>query len=171
MFIAVDGYNFIKQSAGLRKMEQIELQKAREGLIERLAQYKRLKGHSIMVVFDGAQEGKGAGRRERSRGIEIFFSRPGEKADDVLKGLAEEKKREITIVSSDRAVAHFAEKKGASVLSVADFEEKMDMARFYQRKGKEEEPMPDRPVAPSKKGPSHRLSKSERKRLAAARKL
>ncbi len=90
----------------------------------------------------------------------------------MLKGLAEEKRGELTVVTSDRAVAHFAEKKGAAVLSAADFEEKMDMARFYQLKGEEGKgPLPDRPVAPSKKGPSHRLSKSEKKKLAAARKL
>ena len=63
MFIAIDGYNFIKQAPGLRRLEQIELQRAREGLIDQLAQYKRLKGHSIIVVFDGWQAGSLAGHR------------------------------------------------------------------------------------------------------------
>ena len=172
MFIAVDGYNFIKQSPELRKLEQVELQKAREGLVERLAQYKRMKGHSITVVFDGAPEGRRAGHRERSRGIEVVFSKPGEKADDVLKHLAEEKRAGVMIVTSDQAVAHFAEKKGATPLSASDFEEKMAMACLYDLKGGGAEIFtPDRPVAPSKKGPSHRLSKTEKRKLAARRKL
>ena len=33
MLLAIDGYNFIKQFPELRRLEQIELQKAREGLI------------------------------------------------------------------------------------------------------------------------------------------
>jgi predicted RNA-binding protein with PIN domain len=172
MFIAVDGYNIIKQSPDLRKLEQVELQKAREGLIERLARYKRVKGHSIMVVFDGWQEGRLAGHRERSRGIEVVFSKVGEKADDVLKRLAAEKKGGALVVTSDRDVASFAEKKGAGVISASDFEEKMEMAQFYDLKGgAEEEASRDRSVAPDKKGPSRRLSKSRRRRVEAAKKL
>ena len=91
MLIAIDGYNFIKQSPELRKLEQIELQKAREGLIEDLARYKRVKGHSILVVLlDGGQQG-GGGKRRKLQGIQVVFSRPGEKADDVLQRLAAEK--------------------------------------------------------------------------------
>jgi predicted RNA-binding protein with PIN domain len=172
MFIALDGYNFIKQSPEFRRLEQVELQKAREGLIDQLARYKRLKGHSITVVFDGWQQGRLAGHRERSKGIEVIFSRVGEKADDVLKQLAAEKRDGVLIVTSDQEVASFAEKKGAQVISAAAFEGKMEMARFYDLKGGgAEEALPNRPVAPEKKGPSRRLSKSKRKAIAAAKKL
>ena len=172
MLIAIDGYNFIKQSPELRRLEQIELQKAREGLIEKLVQYKRIKGHSITVVFDGWQEGKLSGHRERSRGIEVIFSRHGEKADDVLKRLATEKGEGILLVTSDREVAHFAEKKGAKVIPVSDFGEKMEMAEYYALKGSEgRDESTDHAVAPAKKGPSRRLSKSQRKTRAAAKKL
>jgi len=111
MFIALDGYNFIKQSPELRRLEQIELQKAREALIDQLAQYKRLKGHPITVVFDGWQQGGMAGHPERSKGIGVIFSKAGEKADDVLKRLAAEKKGGILIVTSDQEVASFAEER------------------------------------------------------------
>jgi predicted RNA-binding protein with PIN domain len=172
MRIALDGYNFIKQSPELRRLEQIELQKAREGLIDQLAQYKRLKGHAITVVFDGWQQARMAGHPERSRGIEVVFSKAGEKADDVLKRLAAEKKGGILIVTSDQEVASFAERKGSHVVSAADFAAKMEMARFYDLKGDGgEETLSHRPVAGDKKGPSRRLSKAKRKRIAAAKKL
>ena len=172
MHLLIDGYNFIKQSPDLRELEQIELQKAREGLIERLARYKRVKGHAITVVFDGWQGGKPAGHRERSRGIEVVFSRVGEKADEVLKRMAAEKKGGALVVTSDREVASFAERKGAGVISVSGFADKMEMAQFYDLKGGgEEEGVPDRPVAPDKKGPSRRLSKSRRRVSASAKKL
>ena len=172
MLILLDGYNFIKQSPDLRKLEEVELQKAREGLIERLARYKRVKGHPITVVFDGWQEGRAAGHRERPRGIEVIFSRVGEKADEVLKRMAAEKKGGVLVVTSDREVASFAEKKGAGVISASDFADKMEMARFYDLKGGAEEGASlDRPVAPDKRGPSHRLSKSRRRVMAAAKKL
>jgi len=172
MIIAVDGYNFIKQSPELRRLEQIELRKGREGLCEQLRHYKRLKGHSIIVVFDGRQEGRWAGHRERIGGIDVIFSKPGEKADEVLKRLASEKRGGITVVTSDRDVALFAEKKGATTISVSDLAEKMEMAQFYALKGSRENPMaPLRSVAPTKKGPSHRLPKAKRKATAAFKKL
>jgi predicted RNA-binding protein with PIN domain len=172
MLIAIDGYNFIKQSPTLRRLEQVELQKAREGLIEQLRNYKRLKGHSFIVVFDGRQERSWAEHRGRSGGIDVIFSRPGEKADEVLKRLASEKREGITVVTSDRDVASFAEKKGAIAVSAADWAEKMDMARFYAVKGaKEDLSAGIRPVAPQKKGPAHRLPKTKRKAAATFKRL
>jgi uncharacterized protein len=172
MLIAIDGYNFIKQSPELRRLEQIELQKAREALIEQLAQYKKLKGHSITVVFDGVEEGSFGGHRGRMKGIDVIFSRLGEKADDVLKRMAAEKREEMMVVTSDREVAFFAEKRGASAIAVTDFAEKMEMARFYDMKGSETGYITaNRPIAPTKKGPSRRLSKSQRKAEAKTKKL
>jgi predicted RNA-binding protein with PIN domain len=172
MLIAIDGYNFIKQSPELRRLEEIELQKAREGLIEELARYKRLKGHAILVIFDGWQAGGAAGRRERIRGIEALFSRAGEKADDVLKRLAAEKREGITIVTSDNEVAFHSGKCGSPVISSAEFSERMEMAKYFDLKGGAGEPESLGWGANTlKKGPSRRLPKSRRKNLAAKRKL
>ncbi len=172
MFIAVDGYNFIKQSPDLRRLEQVELQKAREGLIEQLARYKRVKGHAILIVFDGWQAGGSTDRRERSRGIEVIFSKTGEKADDILKRISAEKREGVTIVTSDNEVAFYAEKRGAAVISAAEFAERMEMAMLYDLKGGKEEPeVFGRGGDTAKKGPSRRLPKSQRKTLAARKKL
>jgi hypothetical protein len=172
MLILLDGYNFIKQSPDLRKLEEVELQKAREGLIERLARYKRVKGHPITVVFDGWQEGRAAGHRERPRGIEVIFSRVGENADEVLKRMAMEKGEGIILVTSELEITKYAEKKGAKVIAAPDFEEKMEMARFFALKGTQgEDKFPSAPIAPEKRGPSRRLPKNRRKALAAAKKL
>jgi hypothetical protein len=172
MLLAIDGYNFIKQSPTLRRLEQIELQKAREGLIEELARYKRLKGHAILVVFDGSQEGGAGSRRERIRGIEVFYSRAGEKADDILKRMAAEKRGGLTVVTSDNEVAFQAEKCGSAVISAAEFDAKMEMARYADLKGGGGEPETSgRGRDTGKKGPSRRLPKSQRKNLAARRKL
>jgi predicted RNA-binding protein with PIN domain len=172
MRIAIDGYNFIKGVAGYQRLERVDLQKARERLIEDLARYKRIKGHSVTVVFDGIGDGGPAGGRQRPRGIEVIYSRGGEKADEILKRLAEERRSGLMVVTSDREVALFSEKKGASVLPVADFAAKMEMAQFYDLKGGGADGPPDeRTVARSKKGPARRLSKANRRHSTAARKL
>ncbi|MGB9700932.1 MAG: NYN domain-containing protein [Thermodesulfobacteriota bacterium] len=172
MHIAVDGYNFIKQSPSLRALEKADLQKAREKLIELLAEYKRFKGHAITVVFDGAQEISRGIQKERQRGVEIIFSRSGEKADDVLKRMAAEKKKGIVIVTSDREIAHFAAKKGAASISIEDFNTRIEMARIFSIKaGGEEKESGYRPLAPQKKGPAHRLPKRKRRAELSFKKL
>ena len=171
MLIAVDGYNFIKQSLELRALEQVELQKAREGLIEMLAAYKRIKGHSITVVFDGAHAGRSPGPQGRSKGIDVVFSRPGEKADDILKRMAAEKREGLLVVTSDRDVADFAAKKGCGVIPVAEFEARVEIARYDSIKGTRSEDRGEDPRRDDKRGPSRRLSKSRRRTLAAAKKL
>ena len=170
MHIVVDGYNFIKGTAEVRDIERIDLQKAREALVDRLAAYKRLKGHAITVVFDGAGAG-GSEAAGRPRGIAVIFSKGGQKADDVLKRLAGEKRGGIMVVTSDREVAHFAEKKGATIIGVAEFAERMEMAKYYELKGGEGRETADHEIAPDKKGPSRRLPKSRRKSGQAIRKL
>lgn len=174
MHIAVDGYNFIKQSPSLRALEKIDLPKAREKLIEILAEYKRFKGHAITVVFDGAgQLGRGIYQEQQPhRGIRIIFSKVGEKADDVLKRMATEKKKGIVIVTSDREIAHFAEKKGAASISIEEFNTRIEMARLYSFKGQgEEKDYGPRPLSPQKKGPAHRLPKSKRRAEFSFKKL
>ena len=102
----------------------------------------------------------------------MIFSKPGDKADDVLKRLASEKREGIMLVTSDRDVALFAEKKGATVIPVSDFAAAMEMAGYYGLKGSQEEPvLRNRSVAPVKKGPPRRLPKSKRKESAAMKKL
>lgn len=171
MHIAVDGYNFIKQSPSLRALEKIDLQMAREKLIEILADYRRFKGHRITVVFDGTQQLSKGIYQEQQRGIGIIFSKAGEKADDVLKRMANEKKKGIVIVTSDREIAQFAEKKGATSISIEEFNARLEMARLYSFKGEEEKDHRSRSLAPQKKGPSHRLSKIKRRAQLSFKKL
>ena len=85
--IIIDGYNFIRQSSKLRSYESLELAKGRDKLIEMLVRYRTFKQHPIVVVFDGWQEGSLIGKRTIEKGIEIIYSKRGEKADEVIKRL------------------------------------------------------------------------------------
>ena len=66
-------------------------------------------------MFDGAE---GAGRDECSGNIEVRFSRPPQKADDVIRILVEEELRRVervTVVTGDIEVARHARAMGADV--------------------------------------------------------
>jgi len=85
MHIIIDGYNLIRQSDALRRMERTSLEAGRKALIRRLVPYRRSRGHRISVVFDGWQNGPACEERDREQGIDILYSCRGERADDLIK--------------------------------------------------------------------------------------
>jgi len=80
--IIIDGYNLIKQSPVLSRLDHMDIEKGRNELISRLAAYRKVKKHGITVVFDGCKGGGIKQERTRDRGINIVFSKKGEEADE-----------------------------------------------------------------------------------------
>jgi len=171
--IIVDGYNMIRQSPVMGPLDRQDLQLGREALIDKLAAYKRLKGHKITVVFDGIGEAALYANRDREKGILIKFSRHGETADSVIKRMAVQEKQRALVVSSDREVAGFAASQGAATISSVEFEEKMEMAAFMDLKGISPESGENDGWVPTtrKKGPSKRLPKKKRLNRKRLKKL
>ena len=167
MHLVVDGYNLIRQSATLSAKEELSLEDGRQALLERLRQYKRIRGHRITVVFDGANKLALAEEQTQEKGIKTIYSRQGESADSVIKRMCHHEGEKVLVVTSDRELASYVEKHGSVVIGSEDFEARIEMAFYGELKGVEEEDeeggwSPDRGTR--KKGPAKRLSKKERKR-------
>jgi uncharacterized protein len=122
MIILIDGYNLIRQSDNLRRFERKTLEAGRKALISILAEYRRERNHRITVVFDGIQNGWADEGRDREEGINIIYSRHGERADDVIKRMAEHTMEEMIVVSSDREISSYVKKLGKTSLSSVEFE-------------------------------------------------
>ncbi len=173
LHIIVDGYNVIRQSPEMRRLDRQDLQSGREGLVDKLAAYKRLKGHKVTVVFDGSDPPALLDSRDREKGVLIRFSRQGETADAVIRRMAAREKQKALVVSSDREVAGFCAAKGAAVIGALAFEEKMELAALMDIKGAVPEPGEDTQWAGTtrKKGPSRRLPKRVRLNRKKLKKL
>jgi predicted RNA-binding protein with PIN domain len=91
MHLIIDGYNLIRQSPQLQLLDAMDLQSGREALLELVTHYRSRSNHQITVVFDGWQHGDLKGGRDRHQGILIIFSRRGERADEVIKRLHQER--------------------------------------------------------------------------------
>lgn len=173
MIILIDGYNLIRQSESLRRYERKTLEAGRQALIAKLTDYGRKRNHKITVVFDGIQNGWADEGRDREGGINIIYSRHGERADDVIKRMATHTMEEILVVSSDREIASYVKKLGKTSLSSLEFETIIDKVNYS----------PDCPVpenAPEdenpqrfskKKGPSRKLPRAKRRAQIKINKL
>ena len=165
--LIIDGYNFIRQSDALRGLDRQALEFGREALIERLAEYKRIKRHKVTLVFDGSAKYYFPDNQTSSKGVGIKFSRHGESADSLIKKMAREEREKAVVVSSDKELVHFAAAQGAATIESGEFEAKLMMAETMGpgESGDAEESVSN--VSGRKKtkkrGPSSKLSKTQRR--------
>ena len=169
MHLIIDGYNLLHVSRSLIHLNAIQLQWERDRLIDQLSTYQKLKPCGITVVFDGWQGGWNTEKRERKKGVDLIYSKLGEKADEVIKRLVKGEGSGAVVITSDREVTRFAERMAIPVIPSEQFQEKLevstDQLEEIFEEGEEEE------KAFKKKGLSRRLSKKEKRAKAALRKL
>jgi hypothetical protein len=171
MHIIIDGYNLVRQSKELSRLDRADITRGREALIEMLAAYRRLKPHRITVVFDGAGAPALSPERDRRRGIGIMFSRGGETADAVIGRMARQEGETALVVSSDQAVVRRAQACGAAVIESAEFEARMAMAAALEAGEPADENQQERRVSTRKKGEGRRLPKRLRQNQRRTAKL
>ena len=117
--VIVDGYNVLLRSPRLRPGANRTLRESRDMLVNLLAWMMGANNARFLVVFDGTQEG---GRDEPTGRVQVMFSRPPEKADDVIRRLVEKYTggdEDVSVVTSDIEVARHARANGAEI-SLAD---------------------------------------------------
>jgi predicted RNA-binding protein with PIN domain len=112
--IIIDGYNLIG-------IQHRDLRHKREELIQQLIAYKRLKGHDITVVFDGWKTGSHREEHAVTGGIRVIYSRLGDRADDVIRKIVSQERKEWIVITSDREIASHAWAKGAVPVSSDEF--------------------------------------------------
>ncbi|MBW2307258.1 MAG: NYN domain-containing protein [Deltaproteobacteria bacterium] len=172
--IVVDGYNLIRQSAALRAEERLDVERGRRALNRRLARYQKIKGHRVTVIFDGAG-GRSLSRvTVREEGIRTIYSGQRDSADDIIMRMAAQQPGGMVVVTSDRGVADYVTKRGATVISSPEFEARMESAGSMDRPEGEEKPDDtdyEGRITTRKKGPSRKLPRKKRRVNSRVRKL
>jgi predicted RNA-binding protein with PIN domain len=121
----VDGNNVMAQIVGWHR----DKAKARRKLIHSLAQFVKVHRAKVQVVFDGSPDDEfPEGHRYKS--VRIFYARPGSDADSRIKDLVGKSSfaKDITVVSSDRALSSSVKAKGAKVIASGRFRRMLDEA-------------------------------------------
>ena len=170
MHLIIDGYNLIRQSDRLRRAEKFTLEEGRHSLIRFLTPYRERKGHRLTVVFDGWEGGSFQEERDREGGIDIIYSRKGEKADDLIKRLAERSPDEVLVVTSDRDIANYVERCGRTVVDSPTFETivagdnqtSLSLSRGHETMDRRNEDFTQGKKGTRKKGPAKKISRRER---------
>lgn len=158
--ILIDGYNLMAKMDGLGG----DLEAQRERLIRTLGQYRTQKFHTVTVVFDGEKGGCMSESHERTMGVNIVFSRLGEKADDVIKDMAKKQDVEYTVITSDKEIFSYVEGSGHTAIPSEEFIPKLRYDSGREVEIYKDEDTEYRGFSTKKKGNPRKLSKAARKR-------
>ncbi|MFF2484044.1 NYN domain-containing protein [Paenibacillus sp. NPDC058071] len=120
--LLVDGYNMIGAWPVLEKLKEIDLEEARDKLLDMLADYQGYSGMTVYVVFD-AHQVSGVGSTFRQHKLIIVYTKEKETADECIERLVHEmmnKRRNIYVATSDLVEQHVIFGQGALRLSARE---------------------------------------------------
>lgn len=120
--LLVDGYNMIGAWPELRQLAEINLEDARDRLIELLANYQGYSGKRVILVFDAHQVPGTGGKYKQSR-LDVLYTREKETADECIERLVGQlrgRRVVIHVATSDMAEQHVAFGMGALRLSARE---------------------------------------------------
>ncbi|MBI5739750.1 MAG: NYN domain-containing protein [Nitrospirae bacterium] len=163
--ILIDGYNLIG-------VAHRDLERAREDLVRTIYEYANSRDHRITVVFDGWKSGKREETKTVTGNLTVIYSRLGDKADNVIKKiLASSAAKQWIVVSSDREISDFAEKKDFVAFKSAEFESRLYAVPSFKGTNTAGAASDEDVMTSRRSGNPRRLSKKEKKKLLAYKKL
>lgn len=166
--LIIDGYNLLACAGQSGRGGNPHFEMARESLLRDLASYRQRKGHAVTVVFDGWQQGLPVEGREHRAGVQVIYSKRGERADQVIQRLARDYGADCAVVSSDHEIVNHARAHGAFVMGAQEFAGKLQQSipaggtAPYKELDRGEDLLVRR--GPEKKGNPRKLPKAQRRR-------
>lgn len=123
--LLIDGYNVINSWKEFENLRRVNLEHARENLIQKVAEYVAFKGFKAQLVFD-AMNVTGNVAIEQISGIEVIYTGEDETADSWIERRAHElgkEKAKFFVVTSDYAEQLNVLGSGGHRISAREFHE------------------------------------------------
>ncbi len=123
-----EGLNYIIDGNNLMGRKR-----TRKELLALLADFLKLRGGRISVVFDGGPE-RLYPEGSAHKGVKIHYSKLGSNADIRIEEMVAKlsNPREVTVVTSDRSLANRLRTYGTRSLSAKDFISQLEKAKLVQ---------------------------------------
>ncbi len=116
MLIVIDAYNVLKQIMPSRDISE----RQRTHFIMQMAQYAKMKKHTVVVVFDGGPYHWPS--RTHEHGVLVIYSGAQKSADNVIQDYIQEyKNKKPLLVSSDRELCAGVSEKGVMSIGASEF--------------------------------------------------
>lgn len=135
-YLLVDGYNIIHAWKELDELAVLNMDSARDRLLDIMCNYQGMKGCELIVVFDAYRL---AGHQEEYmdyHNIHVVYTKEAETADHYIEKFAHEngKKYNVTVATSDGLEQIIIRGAGCLLYSAREFEEEVKAMEEHIRK-------------------------------------
>jgi len=103
-YLLVDGYNIIFAWDELRELSKVNIDSARDKLIDIMCNYQGFTGATLILVFDAYKVKNNPGSIVRHNNIYVVYTKEAETADQYIEKTVHDigKKYNVTVATSDR---------------------------------------------------------------------
>lgn len=126
-YVLVDGYNIIFAWKSLSDVAKDNIDLARTRLINRLINYKAVRGCELIVVFDAYKVKNNPGYLEKVNGISVVYTKEAETADSYIEKVSHKlsKTNTVRVATSDGLEQLIILGNGALRIPASAFEKEM----------------------------------------------
>ncbi len=128
-YVLIDGYNIIFAWEDLKAAAELDLDYARQRLIDRVSAYKAMRNTEVILVFD-AYKVKGRGSLEKINNLSIVYTKEAETADAYIEKATNElgKHNNVRVATSDYMEQLIILGNGAFRISADEFRQEVEAA-------------------------------------------
>ena len=128
-YVIVDGYNIIFAWDELRELANVNIDSARDRLMDIMCNYQGYKKNILILVFDAYKVSGGRGSVFDYNNIHVVYTREAETADQYIEKVTHEigRKHKVTVATSDRLEQLIVWGQGAKRLSALELKEEIDI--------------------------------------------
>lgn len=142
-YLLIDGYNIIFAWEELRKLAEMNIDSARDRLMDICCDYQGSQGCTLILVFDAYKVKGNVGSVLKYHNIYVVYTKEAETADQYIEKTVHKigKKHRVTVATSDGLEQMIIWGEGAVRLSAKGFREEVEAAqrqlreRYPQEKG------------------------------------
>ena len=130
-YLLVDGYNIIFAWEELKELAQVNVESARDKLMDILCNYQGFKQCVLILVFDAYRVPGNPGSVLKYHNIDVVFTKEAETADQYIEKTAHElgKQHHVTVATSDALEQIIIFGQGARRLSARELKEEVERTR------------------------------------------
>jgi len=134
-YLLVDGYNIIFAWEDLRSLSEVNIDSARDRLMDICSNYQGYQGATLILVFDAYKVKGNPGSVMKYHNIYVVYTKEAETADQYIEKTVHKiaKKANVTVATSDRLEQMIIWGEGALRLSAAGFREAVENAQIRMR--------------------------------------
>ena len=130
-YLLVDGYNIIFSWEDLRELAKVNIESARNRLMDVLSNYQGFHKCVVILVFDAYRVEGGQGSVQKYHNIDVVFTKEAETADQYIEKTAHKlgRNHQVTVATSDALEQVIIYGQGARRLSARELLEEVELTK------------------------------------------